>query len=209
MTSARTFKVGPRALLAGDGGLLAAGTAGIVIGLDSFGARLPAAVGLAAVIFAPLLAWLLHGRRVDATATLGAILGFIVGAVVAFLAVNAMGSLLGLSQGDLSWAAVGVVAAASVAVAVCLCGDALRDLSPQRREHVLLDILRLLGTVAYVAFVVGWIVEARGLTPEQDKVQALALLYEPGAMGAAAVLGGDLLVRRRERRSHRHLVSSA
>ncbi len=114
-----------------------------------------------------------------------------------------------MSQGHISWAAVVAVVAASLAVAVWLDVDALRDLSPHLRTHVRLDVLRLLATVAYVAFVVGWIVWARGLTPEQDRVRALTLLYEPGAIGAAAVMGADLLVRRHERRGHRHLVSGA
>ena len=212
MASARTFKVGPRALQAGDGGLLTAAAIAIVVGLPALLVHTLGGWGVlvvAAVLLAPLLAWSLYGRHVDVTATLGAILGFIVGAVVAFLAVGALGSLLGMSQENLSWTAVTVVVAASLAVAVWLTVDALRDLSPRRREHVRLDIVRLLATVAYAAFVVGWIVWARGLTPDQDRVEALALLYLPGAMGAAAVTGADLLVRRHERRSHGHLVSGA
>ena len=63
-----------------------------------------------------------------------------------------------------------VVVAAYLVVIVWLDVDALRDLSPQRREHVRLDIVRLLATVVYVAFVVGWIVWARGLTPDIDRV---------------------------------------
>lgn len=215
MASARTFKAGPRALLAGDGGLLAAAAFAVVVGLlallmDAFDGSGPVGVLVVAVLlFAPLLAWWLHGHHVDVTATLGAILGFIAGAIVAFLAVAGISGLLGLSQGHLSWASVAAVVAVSLAVAVWLDVDALRDLSPHLRTHVRLDVLRLLATVAYVAFVVGWIVWARGLTPEQDRVRALTLLYEPGAIGAAAVMGADLLVRRHERRGHRHLVSGA
>jgi len=215
MATARTSKVGPRALLAGDGGLLAAAAFAIVVGLLTLlvhavdGSGPWGVLVVAVLLLAPLLAWWLHGHHVDVTATLGAILGFIGGAIVAFLAVAGIGSLLGMSQGHLSWAAVAAVVAASLAVAVWLDIDALRDLSPHLRTHVRLDVLRLLATVAYVAFVVGWIVWARGLTPEQDRVKALTLLYEPGAIGAAVVMGADLLVRSRERRSHRHLVSGA
>jgi hypothetical protein len=107
------------------------------------------------------------------------------------------------------WVVVAVIAAASLALAAWLAVDAVRDLSPQRREHVRLDIVRLLATVAWVAFIVGWVVWARGLSPDADRVAALATLCGSGAMGAAAVTGADLLVRRRERRSHRHLVPGA
>ncbi len=209
MASARTFQVGPRALLAGDGGLLTAATVGIGVGLYALGVGWLSPLGMVALLLTPPLAWYLHGRHVDATATLGAVLGGIVGAVVAFLAVNGLGSLFGMSQTNLPGPVVAVVVAAYLAVAAWLAVDALRDLSPQRRTHVRLDIVRLLATVAYVAFVVGWIVWARGLSPDVDRVQALALLYEPGAMGAAAVTGADLLARRHERRSHGHLVSGA
>jgi len=209
MAAARTFKVGPRALLAGDGGLLTAATVGIGMGLYAWGVGWLSWVGMVALLLTPPLAWWLHGRHFDLTATLGAVLGCMVVGIVAFLAVNLLGGLFGLSQGNLPWVVVAVIVAAYLAVAAGLVVDALRDLSPQRREHVGLDIARLLATLAFVAFIVGWIIGARGFSADVDRVGALTTLYEPGALGAAAVTGADLLVRRHERRSHTHLISGA
>ncbi len=206
--------MGPRALLAGDGGLLTAGLVGIVLGLDSLGAGMPAVVGFAAVLLGPLLAWYLHGRHVDGTAALGAVLGFIAGLVV-LIAVLALAGILGLTQGNIPgavWVEVVVVLAVYLAASVWLDVDALRDLSPQRRTHVRLDIVRLLATAGCVAFIVGEIVWATGsLSPDVDQVPVLLVLVGPGALGAAAAMGADLMVRRHEQRSQAHppLISGA
>jgi hypothetical protein len=217
MASARTVKVGPRALLAGDGGLLTAGLVGLVLGLDSLGAGLPAVLGFAVVLLAPLLAWGLHGRHVDGTATLGAILGFIAGVLVLIAGLALLGivtgvlgleDVFGLSQGNLPVALVALVAVPYLAVTAWLVVDALRDFSPRRRRYVWLDILRLLATVAYVAFIVGVIVWTTGSpSPLTDRVPVFLSLVGPGALGAAAVTVADLLVRRHEQRSHGNLVS--
>jgi hypothetical protein len=219
MASARTFKVGPRALLAGDGGLLTAGLVGFIMGLASLDAGLPAVFGLAVVLLGPLLAWLLRGRVVDGTATLGAVLGFIAGTVVVIAVLTALGLVtgvlglegtFGLSQDNLPVALVALVAVPYLAVAGLLDVDALRDLSRRRREHVWLDICRLLATVAYVALIVGVIVWTTGSpSPLTDRVPVFFSLVGPGALGAAAATGADLLVRRHERRSRGHLVSGA
>ena len=212
MASARTFKVGPRTVQAGDGGLLTAGAVGIVVGLDSLlgSAGMLAAVGFAIVLLAPLLAWWLHGRHVYGTATLGAILGFVVGGVVLFAAL-ALGLPFGLDGTNIPGVVVlgvAVLAAAYLIAIVWLDVDALRDLSPKRRTHVRLDIVRLLATAVYVAFIVGEIVWATGAS-NVDQVQVLVVLVGPGALGAAAVMGADLVVRRHEQRSHAHLVPGA
>jgi hypothetical protein len=207
MASARTFKLGPRALLAGDGGLLTTAVFAVVLGASLLWAS-GATVGFAVTALAPLLAWWLHGRHVDGTATLGAILGFIAGGVAVFAAL-ALGLPFGQSGTNIPgavWVGVAVVAAAYLVAIARLDVDALRDLSPQRRTHVWLDILRLLATVVYVAFIVGAIVWTRG-SPNVDRVRSLADLLAPGALGAAAVMGADLMVRRHERRSHGRLIS--
>jgi hypothetical protein len=155
-----------------------------------------------------MLAWWLHGRHVDGTATLGATLGLIAGGVV-LIVVLALGLPFGLSGTNIPGAVVigmAVVAATYPVAIVWLDVDALRDLSPQRHVHVRLDILRLLATVVYVAFIVGWIVWARGAS-NVDQVQALLLPVGPGALGAAAVTGADMMVRRHEQRSRGQLVS--
>jgi hypothetical protein len=56
MASARTFKVGPRALLAGDGGLLTSAVFAVTVGASLLWAS-GAGVGFAFTALAPLLAW--------------------------------------------------------------------------------------------------------------------------------------------------------
>ena len=190
MASARTLKVGPRTVLAGDGGLFTAGVVGIVVGLNAIGAWTPTVVGFAAVLLAPLLAWYLHGRHVGGMATLGAVLGFIAG-IVALFAVLGVGVLFGMSNTHIPaavWVGLGILGAVCLVAIVWLDVDALRDLSSRRREHLWLDILRLLATAIYVAFVAGWTVWAAGsLTPEVDRVPLLLVPVGPGVLGAAAV----------------------
>jgi hypothetical protein len=212
MASARTFKAAPRTALAGDGGLLTAGAVGILLGLNAIGVPMPAFVGVAALLLAPLLAWYLHGRRVDGMATLGAVLGFIAGIVAVFAALG-VGALFGMSNTHIPaavWVGLGIVGAVFLVAIVWLDVDALRDLSSRRREHVWLDILRLLATVSYFAFVAGWTVWAAGsLTPEVDRVPLLVVPIGPCVLGAAAGGIAELVVRRHEQRSRGHLASGA
>ena len=86
--------------------------------------------------------------------------------------------------------------------------DALRDLSPRRREHAWLDVARLVATVAIVAYLVGVYAWATA-SPEHDYVGAILSLMGCGIVGAAVVTVADVLVRSRERRSHGHLIPGA
>jgi len=208
MATARTFKVGPRALLAGDGGLLMAGACAVLAPLaylSEDATFLLVAVGL----LAPMLAWWLHGRLVDGTATLGAVLGVVAGAAIA-VALLLLGALVKeiTNAPVVGQIAGAVVVAAYLAVVAWLDVDALRDLSPRRREHAWLDVARLVATVAIVAYLVGVYAWATA-SPEHDYVGAILSLMGCGIVGAAVVMGADLLVRSRERRSRRHLVSGA
>jgi hypothetical protein len=215
MASARRLKVGPRALLAGDGGLLMVAAFAVLGPLNSLlqaGAIFLIIVGL----LAPLLAWRLHGRHVDRPATEGALLGYLAGAglllvllgLIALLIVLPL-HLLGLSGTE--WITAAAVIVAYLAVAARLDVDALRDLSPRRREHAWLDAARLVATVAGVAYILGAIVWATG-HPEWDYTGAFLSLGGCGVVGAAVVTVADWMVRRHEQRSHRHhghLVSGA
>lgn len=232
MTSTRTQRWGPRAELAADAGLLTAAAVGILLvpgairsgTADVNGLPVPPwQVGAAALILIPLLAWWLHGRHVDGTATLGAIAGFAVGGVAVFggLSVVALAqAVFGASDAvvgtqDLGVPVVMVVGVAVLAAAYLIVGawldiDALRDLLARRRTHVRLDVLRLLATAAYVAVFVGVIGWAMGSpSPEVDRVPIIVFLLGPGVMGAAAALGADLLVRNHEKHSQTHLISGA
>ena len=176
MKVTRRLRVGPRTILAGDGGLLTAGAlaaaAGLVVALGSV-LHAPTVgvgvLGLAVVVCAPLAAWHLHGRRVDGSSTAGAVLGDIAG-FASLWVVLPVGGLLGhaaagvvsLAGGSMSWGqgagAVGIVAAALfLAAAVWLDVGAARDLA-RARDHVWLDVARLAATAAYAAYVVGVIV---------------------------------------------------
>ena len=217
MASARTFKVGPRALLAGDGGLLMAAACAVSAPLGYLfeGAAIPLmVVGL----LAPLLVWWLHGCRVDRMATGGAVLGYLAGVmlllvlmmltVLVILTLTAVGlSATSVDAGKvLGQIQVVAIAVAYLALAERLDVIALRDLAAQRREHARLDVARLVATVAGVAYLVGVIVWAMG-HPEFDYIGMILSLGGCGIVGAAVVTVADMNVRHDERRSHGHLVS--
>jgi hypothetical protein len=219
MVSTRATAVSPRAFLAGDGALLMAGACALLAPLATLSdvAAFPLmAVGL----LAPLLAWWLHGRPVDMPATGGAVLGYLAGVGLALgllgLAALVMLTLtaVGLSAtSDDAGKVTGLIAIVAIAVAYVaavawLDVDALRDLSPKRRQHVWLDIARLVATVAGVVFLVGVIVWATG-HPEFDYIGAVLSLGGCGVVGAVVVTIADIVVRRHERRSHGRLVTGA
>jgi hypothetical protein len=215
MASARTFKVGPRALMAGDGGLLMVGAVAVLAPLGSL-LQAGEIFLMVAGLLAPLIAWWLHGRHVDRPATEGAVLGYLAGAGLSLVLLGLIALLVALPLSALSlsgteWITTAVVIVAYLAVAARLDADALRDLSPMRREHVWLDVARLIATVLGVAYIVGAIVWATG-HPEWDYTGAFLLFAACGVVGAAVVTLADWMVRRHEQRSHGdhgHLVSGA
>ena len=212
MASARAFKVGPRALFAGDGALLMA-TACAVLAPLALLAEAGAIPLMVVGLLAPLLAWWLHGRRVDRTATGGAIVGYLAGmgltmglvalTVLVILILTAVGlSATSVDAGRLlGQIQIVVIAVAYLALAAWLDVDALRDLSATRREHVGLDVARLIATVAGVAYLVGLVVWATGY-PQFDYIGMILLLGGCGIVGAAVVTVADLMVG-----SHGQMVS--
>ena len=204
MKGSRLLNVGPRAGLAGDGALIMAAACAVLAPLSSLaeGATFPLmAVGL----LAPLLAWRLHGRAVDGPATIGAVFGYMAGIVfalallMAFALIGLLLSVLGMpsitdGSGAGSPIYTGIVAAALAVLAVWLDVDALRDLS-SKREHVWLDVTRIVATAACVAYVVGVYVYAAA-QPGFDYVGAILSIGGCGAVGAAVVSVADLWVRR-------------
>jgi hypothetical protein len=224
MSSARILEMGPRAALAGDGGLLLAAACAIVMGLATLLGSVPhvpvvvVGIGTVVAVFAPLLAWRLHGRHVDGSATVGACLGYITGGVLLFLLlmlgaiVARIVTAVGLfASSDDAGKVVGIVAVVAIMVAYLaavawLDVDALRDLSPKRREHARLDVTRLVATVAFVAYLAGVIVWATGASNVED-VGLILLLVAPGTIGAAVVTVADMFMRSSEKRTHGHLIS--
>lgn len=223
MATVRTFKLGSRARLAGDGGLLTAAALGIVMALvslvatGSHASNVAVMIGVAAVgLLAPLLAWRLHGRRLDGTATAGAAAGYLACALLVFALVMLMAILeraavaIGLfATVDGAAATLWSIAAAVVLVAYLvafawLAADALRDISSRRRAHVPLDVARLVAMVVYACFCAGVIVVGPTDTLRGD---IAVFLLAPGATGAVVVIAAGVAARSSERRSHPHLLS--
>jgi hypothetical protein len=206
MKAVRVFTIGPRAGLAGDGALIMAAACAVLAPLATLlqNAFLPL---MAIGILAPLLAWRLHGRRVDAPATTGALLGYAAGAGFALALLLVLGGIaraltaVGLPTGDNGSGVggpvlAGVVVAAFLVLAVWLDIDALRDLFAKPREHVGLDVARIVATVAGVAYFVGvflWAAAAPGF----DYIGAALSVGGCGAVGAAVVTVADIMVKRR------------
>ena len=219
MTSARTLKLGPYAVLAGDGALFMAAACAVLAPLATL-SEVAAFPLMAVGLLAPLLVWWLHRRRVDRTATGGAVLGYLVGAgvalglvaltVIVLLALTVVGvsaasddagRLLGQIQ-------VVVIALAFLALAAWLDVDALRDLFAKRRAHVWLDIARLVATVAGVAYLGGVVVWATG-HPQFDYIGMILSFGGCGIVGASVVTVADVMVKRHEHGNHGRLVSGA
>jgi hypothetical protein len=123
---------------------------------------LSAVLSLAVMILGPLVAWRLHGRRLTWIALLGAVIGGCVGGNLAGLLVMLVFAPLGWL---VSWAGgselaglivvVVLLGAAFVALVVWLVADGVRDLSPSRREHPRLDVVRVSSAAVLVVFAIG------------------------------------------------------
>lgn len=103
---------------------------------------------------------------------------------------------------------VGVAIAALYLVAASwLDIAALRDLAPARRTHVVLDIARLVATVAYAAYVAGVILLVTPGSASDAGMSTVLLLAVPGSVGAVVVTIAGLMVTRDEQRSRGRLIS--
>lgn len=213
-------------MLAVDGGLLTAAALAVVLSLalvlgsGSHASNVAGGIGMtAAMVLAPLAVWRLHDRRVDGSATAGAVLGLIVGFVALWVVlpaawllayvVVALCTVVGLSVSASAGASVVGVAIAVVYLVAAGWLDvaALRDLAPGRRAHVALDLTRLVSTVAYAAYVVGVMLLVAAGSDASAGMYTVLLLAMPGAAGAAVVTVADLVVRRDEQRSRHRLIS--
>lgn len=197
--------------LVGDGFLLTVGTASVavaaaflisIIRMPNDAAQAASEVGsgalmLAAGITGVILAWRLNGRRVDAAAVVGAALGNFIGASSIFV-VAGISWLLGLPLKLVTdWEFAGPVATlalVSLGVSILilwLVADAIRDLSPGKREHVDLDKARIAAFSAFavlVAVSVYLVIAQPG--PEQGEAPIFAMAG--GLIGAGAIAGADI-----------------
>jgi hypothetical protein len=206
-----------RAVLAADGCLLTAGAfclgQSLGFGIDSLAGGGPVGNGstggwatvigsiswfisVVGVVIGPLAAWRLHGRRVGWTTTFGALVGYALGGasvfaltLVASLPMWAVRLVTGSEYAG-AIAYLALVAAAFLVLSGWLAFDAARDLAPKRREHVWLDVVRLLATVSAVGFsagVVAFQFRASGFDPE-----AVVFVLAAGVLGGAVVATADL-----------------
>lgn len=208
-----------RAVLAGDGCLLTAGAFGLGTALsfaiDSLAGVGPAGsstaggagtvimtvswlIGVAGFFVGPPLAWLLHGRRVDWVAGLGAVAGYVLGGAAVYAATMLAALitwLVFLATGSERAGAISflvVTMLAMLALVVWLAIEAARDLSQRRREHVGLDVARLLAAVSVIGFSAG----VYALTRMQGAFdpEALAFMLAAGVAGGVVVAVADFAV---------------
>jgi len=215
MTSLKSHVTKERIALAGDACLLTAAAFGLVVGAlgvafapqaepaeaEAWVSLLSGVLSLAVMILGPLAAWRLHGRRLTWMAVLGAVLGGFVGS-------NIVGMLVMLIFAPLGWlvsqlggsefagliAMVVVVGGSFVALLLWLVTNGVRDLSPSRRVHPRLDIVRVVSAAALVVFALGvalWTANH----PGGESGEAIIFAMLAGLVAVLAVAGAEVATR--------------
>lgn len=201
-----------RLAIFGDALLMTAAAFGVIIGLSGlliaptgtpepgteWAAALSSILSLVVVVVVPVLVWIMHGRRVTIHAVVGGVLGALSAGFV-FFAIVALSALLGLLLSPVTdsefagpIAMLVVVSAAFVALVFWLVVDAIRDLAPNRRANLRIDLLRLVSVVVLVALSVGvalWTFDR----PGDESGEALVFAMVAGLGGALAVAGAETL----------------
>ena len=150
MSSEITAPKGNPATLVGDAGLFTAA---------AFCVLVIVAVPLA-VIVGPAAAWLLHRRRLDRAAIGSGVIGIGVGGVIVgglFMLVALVARAIGPAGDSEFTVPLTLLAIAGTLFLALLVGldiDSLRDLWPARRQHLRLDIARLIATLIVAIFTV-------------------------------------------------------
>lgn len=213
MTSEQSGARRERFELAGDAALITAATLAVltsIVLLMSAGVgdrEVPVAIQIAsaaAVLFGgiagPVIAWLMHRRRISVPAVVGALVGGPVAGVV-FGVFVAFSTVLGWAISPISdaeyagpLAAASVVAAAFVALVVWLAIDAVRDCAQDRREHRSLDIVRMLSTLIITLYSSVIVVLAFG-KPGGEIIEAIAFMLMGAVNGASVVTIADVATR--------------
>ncbi len=159
-------------------------------------------VSLLAVGFGAALAWRLHGRAFTPMVALFMAIGVVIGVPIAFGALTGSVALIRLipigGEGP-PWIAIGLLAAAVIALLVMPLVDAVRD-TRGAGMHIRLDLLRwiALAIVIAIAVIVAPVIGAIGGTEEGE----IGVFMVPFAAAASlAVLGGDLYCGYRDRHS--------
>lgn len=202
--------------LAADGCLITAGAfallTGLAFGLDAMGVAplgepdgsgidllLSIASWLLQVsgfIVGPVLVWRLHRLQFNKRGILALVVGLVVGGSLA-MPVAMLGAffdwLVGLFTTTDYVGAIGylvVIILVFLAVLAWLAADAFRDLSRTRRQHVALDVARLVAMIAIAVFAS---VVAAMILAGKDALEAfvfvlLAAVYGAGALAVASIV---------------------
>jgi hypothetical protein len=182
-----------------DESALSRGEAAAIVGDAAVISAATVALGPLSLIVGPAAAWYLHGRRIDGAAAMSGLLG-LVGGVVSVGGLYAV--LVALSGGfaqpgeseDFTGGLIllGVASAVLLAVLIVLDIGAVRDLRASRREHVRLDIVRLVVTLVLVGGMVA-VVVVQTSNPASEVGDAGVFALMAGAISAVATLIGTLL----------------
>ncbi len=208
-------------MLAADGFLITAGTfavmMGAAFGLDALGVAPLGEPGGSGSAFAlsliswllqvggfvvgPTLAWRLTGHRFTRFAVLGAVIGFPLGGA-AIMVVLVPGVLFGwlgskITSSERAGALVylALVVVALLVVIALLDIDAFRDLPDSRRDHVALDVARLLATIAIAVFAAVEISIAVSGTGDSEVADPAVFMIAAGVLGATVVTSANLVER--------------
>lgn len=158
-------------------------------------------VALLAVGAGAVMAWRLHGRELTPQVGIFMALGVILGTPLAFGAMGTLAFLMsrvGDRQGP-PWLAIGILAAAVLALLAVPVIDAVRDMRGSR-EHSRIDRLRLAALAVVVALAV-IAFPVLGAIGDNEMGEAGVFMVPFSAAAALAVLGGDLYCRYRDRRA--------
>ncbi len=210
MASLKAIVTRERAALAGDACLVTAAAFGVVTGVTGlvvapevepaegmeWASALAAVLSLATAVAGPVVAWLLHGRRLTWIAVLGGVIGGgLAGGVV--MAVSLVAMLFGLVASfftDSEFAGplivLGLVAAAFLALVGWLVVDAVRDLAPSRRDHTRIDVVRLVSALVLAIFAAGVAVWTAN-HPGDESLEALIFAMAAGVFGLLVVAGAE------------------
>jgi hypothetical protein len=198
-------------LLIGDGFLLTAGTMAVALalgfGLMGFGSTSSdpgVAIQLASTLLlfgggiaGVVVTWLLHGRRIDGATVIGGLVGAPAGGAC-IPVIAGLSFLIGLplklvtdSEFAGPLATLGIVSVALVVLIVWLLADGVRDLAPERRTHVRLDLARIAAAamLLLLAVVCVYLVFTQ---PGPEQGEAVIWAMAAGLTGAGVIAGADL-----------------
>jgi len=149
-------------------------------------------LSLLAVGGGAVLAWRLHGRQLTSPVAVFMVFGILIGTPVAFGLFGGLAvlmSLIPLGDGP-PWIAIGVLAAAVMALLAMPMVDAVRD-ARGPKAHARLDMLRWIALAVIIAIGVVAL-PLVGAIQGSEMGEAGIFMVPFSLAGAMAVLGGDL-----------------